>query len=385
MAKAGQNSNPLTAKTRPEPVGDAAEALRIVDLFAGCGGLTLGAEMAAKALGRNLNIRLAVDFEEAATTVYKTNFPSTNDLRTSDVGDVFATHDEAVLTAAETELATQVGTVDVLMGGPPCQGHSNLNNHTRRNDPKNALYLYMVRAANVFNPSVVLIENVPAVQHDSFNGANVVNTGRAALEDLGYVVDDDVVSLVDLGVAQKRKRHIMLATKPPLPTPTAVFEGIAHEPCTRRDLRWAIGDLNKPDGTGFDTPPKASPNNQRRMQYLIDKNIHDLPNSQRPACHQGKHSYTSMYGRLKWDEPAQTITSGFGSIGQGRYMHPEQKRALTPHEAARLQGFPDYFTFTDILKRANLATMIGNAVPPQLSERILSALFVPTSDTLFPS
>ena len=77
-----------------------------------------------------------------------------------------------------------------------------------------------------------------------------------------------------------------------------------------------------------------------------------------------------MYGRLNWQLPAQTITSGFGSIGQGRYMHPSLARALTPHEAARIQGFPDYFDFSAVVKRAGLATMIGNAVPPALSRAI---------------
>ncbi|MBV9486535.1 MAG: DNA cytosine methyltransferase [Frankiaceae bacterium] len=81
-----------------------------------------------------------------------------------------------------------------------------------------------------------------------------------------------------------------------------------------------------------------------------------------------------MYGRLKWTDPAQTITSGYGSIGQGRYMHPSLTRALTPHEAARLQGFPDYFKFHDAAKRAELATMIGNAVPPALSAAVFSVL-----------
>jgi DNA (cytosine-5)-methyltransferase 1 len=84
-----------------------------------------------------------------------------------------------------------------------------------------------------------------------------------------------------------------------------------------------------------------------------------------------------MYGRLKWEEPAQTITSGYGSIGQGRYMHPSEKRALTAHEAARIQGFPDYFQFSEVTKRADLATMIGNAVPPQLAEQIVLALYKP--------
>jgi DNA (cytosine-5)-methyltransferase 1 len=77
-----------------------------------------------------------------------------------------------------------------------------------------------------------------------------------------------------------------------------------------------------------------------------------------------------MYGQLKWDEPAQTITTGFGSMGQGRYVHPSRPRTLTPHEAARLQFFPDWFDFTaggTQMRRGVWATMIGNAVPPKLT------------------
>ena len=106
------------------------------------------------------------------------------------------------------------------------------------------------------------------------------------------------------------------------------------------------------------------------MNYLLTSGEYDLPNARRPKCHQDDHSYKSMYGRLNWDLPAQTITSGYGSIGQGRYMHPSQARALTPHEAARLQGFPDYFDFTSVASRTALATMIGNAVPPQMSASV---------------
>ena len=73
-----------------------------------------------------------------------------------------------------------------------------------------------------------------------------------------------------------------------------------------------------------------------------------------------------MYGRLRWDQPAQTITTGFGSMGQGRYVHPARRRTITPHEAARLQTFPDTFDFGDVTSRKALAKMIGNAVPPLL-------------------
>jgi DNA (cytosine-5)-methyltransferase 1 len=93
-----------------------------------------------------------------------------------------------------------------------------------------------------------------------------------------------------------------------------------------------------------------------------------LPNKLRPPCHRNKpdHRYKSMYGRLRWDQPAQTITTGFGSPGQGRYLHPDLPRTLTPHEAARVQFFPDWFDFGKAPSRSALAHCIGNAVPPKL-------------------
>ncbi len=374
--------HPLRQTQRPG-FESGSGALRTVDLFAGCGGLTLGAALAAQRLGRALDVRLAVDAETPATSVYSENFPKAADVRTAGIESLFSPVDTPDRTKDEVELADAVGSVDVLMGGPPCQGHSNLNNHTRRNDPKNALYLYMVRAAKIFEPSIVLIENVPAVLHDSFNDANVVQVARAGLAQLGYLVADAVVRLVDFGVPQRRKRHILLATTSDFEgSPTEIFNAFEkQEVRAERDLRWAIGDLNHSLGIGFDAPPKASAANLERMQHLIEEGAYDLPNHLRPQCHQGEHSYTSMYGRLSWTLPAQTITSGFGSIGQGRYMHPEQKRALTPHEAARLQGFPDYFSFSSVTKRADLATMIGNAVPPQLAELILCRALAAASRT----
>ena len=141
------------------------------------------------------------------------------------------------------------------------------------------------------------------------------------------------------------------------------------------DLKWAIGDLAMlRNGNGLDHFPRASKANLARMQWLLQNDKYDLPNSLRPECHQNEHSYKSMYGRLKWNEPAQTITSGFSSIGQGRYMHPDQPRALTAHEAARIQSFPDYFDFSAAIRRSDLATMIGNAVPPLLSRMLFDTL-----------
>ncbi len=101
---------------------------------------------------------------------------------------------------------------------------------------------------------------------------------------------------------------------------------------------------------------------------MFDHDLFDLPNELRPPCHRNKsHTYNSIYGRLKWDNAAQTLTSGFYSTSMGRYVHPSELRTLTAHEAARIQGFPDFYSFDEAKKRTNLAKILGNAVPPKLS------------------
>lgn len=361
----------LRRNVRPEfEAGD--EAISLVDLFAGCGGLTLGVAQAAAQVGLATDVRLAIDFEESATDVYSDNFTKAN-VKTASVEQYFDGQLGQPLTTVEQRTVADVGDVHLLVGGPPCQGHSDLNNHTRRDDPKNALYARMARAAEVLRPHFVLIENVPSVRHDI---SGVVGTTRTQLEANRYAVAEATVSLNALGVAQRRKRHVMFASRDKRVDPAVVLEALLErKPDSAHNLRWAIGDLEKLDEpTGYDVPPRASEVNLRRMRYLLEHEIYDLPNTERPKCHQDEHSYKSMYGRLKWELPAQTITSGFGSIGQGRYMHPSAARALTPHEAARIQGFPDYFEFSAISRRADLATMIGNAVPPALSREITAAL-----------
>jgi DNA (cytosine-5)-methyltransferase 1 len=167
-----------------------------------------------------------------------------------------------------------------------------------------------------------------------------------------------------VGTAQIRRRSITLASLRIQPN---VKEAEHDVLVAERDLRWAIGDLRvDPTNAPFDTPPKPSEENARRMDYLFDKDLFDLPDSQRPDCHRLKnHSYVSMYGRLSWDQAAPTVTTGFGSMGRGRWVHPEERRTITPHEAARIQGIPDFFALDSDL-RGQLHKFIGNAVPPKL-------------------
>jgi DNA (cytosine-5)-methyltransferase 1 len=361
-------SHVLRLTDRPE-FESGKKSLRIVDLFCGCGGLTLGAAQAAHDHGYALDVRLAVDFEERALDVYSSNFPKAV-TRLGRVEDSFDGEVGAAPTLVENDVRELVGRLDVLVAGPPCQGHSDLNNHTRRSDPKNMLYRRVARAAEILRPTVVLIENVPTVRHDT---ARVVQLATSDLMAAGYLVHGSVVRMEDLGVPQRRRRHALVAVRSAGDSWPLWSVPVAEQV---RDLRWAIGDLaDLAIRTGWDVPSKAKAENVQRMEWLLKNNEYDLPNRLRPPCHQSDHSYKSMYGRLKWDQPAQTMTSGFGSIGQGRFMHPSELRTLTPHEVARIQGFPDYFSFDAVTLRTALATMIGNAVPPALSRAIVSDIF----------
>jgi DNA (cytosine-5)-methyltransferase 1 len=331
-----------------------------VDLFSGCGGLSLGVREACRALGLGFQSVLAVDANPTALDVYAANFAP------SDVicGDLSQTIDRPVgdsLSASERSLMKRLGSVDIVLAGPPCQGHSNLNNHTRRNDIRNALYSRVIRFVELVRPSHVVIENVPSVVHAT---DGVVAEAVEVLGALGYGVSTNVVQLDRLGVPQRRKRHVLVAS---LTGAVSLLcdRWLVHKP---RSVMWAIHDLEQvPADTLIDTPSCLSEQNIRRIKYLMRNGLYDLPDVERPPCHRdAAHSYKSMYGRLRYTRPAQTITTGFGSPGQGRFIHPTQCRTLTPHEAARLQGFPDFFNFSRVGSKGELADMIGNAVPMRL-------------------
>ena len=340
--------------------------LKVADLFSGCGGLSLGLQRAAHELGYDLDVRLAIDSDEAAMSVYRSQF-STTTTYSSPIEDLLCEVLGSPVNSTEAELRRQTGRLHVLLGGPPCQGHSNLNNHSRRDDPRNGLYLYMARAAEVLSPSAIIIENVPTVTHDVRRS---VHQTTEALEGVGYSIGQGVIDLSNLGVPQTRRRHIIVAVSAIDVDPQGLVDRLNTPVCEHvpRSLRWAIEDLqNLPRSNLFDTPSRPYPVNQSRIDWLFDNDQRDLPNEMRPPCHRSDHSYTAMYGRLDWELPAQTVTTGFNSMGQGRYVHPSQRRVITPHEAARLQMLPDFVDFKLISTRKKLAELIGNAVPPQLS------------------
>jgi DNA (cytosine-5)-methyltransferase 1 len=306
---------------------------------------------------------MALDKDSDCIRIYNRNFRCLN-ARTDDITAVLNGKIGEKPTSRENEVVERTKHVTLLLAGPPCQGNSDLNNRTRREDPRNALYERVARFVELSKPEHVLIENVPTAIHGK-EGA-VQRTIRI-LRRIGYAVDSGVVDLSTIGVPQKRRRHVLVAS---ISKKVRIRDVIAMYRTTHSlSVKWAIGDLqhNVSDSV-FEKPARHTNENKTRIRYLYENNIYELPNKLRPLCHRnGRHSYKSMYGRLRAGMPAQTITSGFGSPGQGRFIHPTKRRTLTPHEAARLQFFPDFFDFSAVQKKASLASMIGNAAPMKLS------------------
>ena len=359
----------------PRPAEHRARPFRTVDLFCGPGGLALGVRSLCTEIGLPVRAELIVDEDAEATDVYASN----HDTRIRRIASVAALVDfrlrrrgsDAAFVyepeIVEPRLATAVRGVDLVIAGPPCQGHSNLNNQTRRDDVRNALYLTVPAFAVAAGARIAIIENVPEVTSDRFR---VVQTARRLFESAGYSVEEGILNAEAMGWPQTRRRHFLVARIDAVPISLCkVAQAMAET--SPRSVWWAISDLETRSGDDpMDRAAELSPENRQRIDWLFDNEKYDLPCSERPECHRESTSYPSVYSRMRPDAPAQTITTGFMTPGRGRYVHPTQRRTLTPREAARLQGFPDSYRFvTDPRRpplRAKLAKWIGDAVPMPL-------------------
>jgi DNA (cytosine-5)-methyltransferase 1 len=357
---------------RPGAHAPVGPTLGMLDLYSGCGGFSLGAVLAGQSVGATVQPLMAIDLDEVALDVYRKNLKPESVLPRNIGGlvDYQLWADKGQMTFAEMpklsfELAGLAGRVDIVIGGPPCQGHSGFNNHTRGSDDRNLLYYTVPAIGAALNAPLIVIENVYNILNDKFR---VVDHTESILKHLGYQVRSIKLIASEYGVAQSRKRHFLVASKFGDPAATGAFDVFKTVPVTVGD---AIGDLvDIPDATAFDRPARLSQENLARIKHLFENDTYQLPNEVRPDCHKDGHTYPSVYGRLSMDGIANTITTGFASPGRGRYVHPTRQRALTPHEAARLQGFPDIFEFSassgkELTNKA-YGKLIGDAVPPPL-------------------
>ncbi|KMO75869.1 putative BsuMI modification methylase subunit YdiO [Mycolicibacterium obuense] len=316
---------------------------------------------------------LAADVDERALQVYRTNLrpryvaPESVrgmfDFRVSGSGQAarFAYEPEAL----DERLLAMAGKIDMILAGPPCQGHSSLNNHSRHQDPKNLLYLTVPAAAQALDAKHVVIENVPNVVADRHG---VVQTTISLLRGAGYNVTCGVLAADRFGWPQTRRRFFIVASKGANPLELDLLSTDFKRPAL--PVSWLLDDLAGRELDDLDvmqSVPQLSEENAMRVNWLHDNDKYDLPNVIRPDCHKDGTTYQAVYGRMKGNQPAPTITGGFLTPGRGRFVHPTLRRVLTPREAARIQGFPDWFDFVarpaEPPSRAEITRWIGNAVP----------------------
>ena len=355
--------------------GPGRPRINIVDLFCGCGGMSLGIRRAVEAAGARPVFLFAADVDGSALKVYVKNLRPLRHARQNvetlvDYDLQFHDRSRPALHALHLDdrLESLAGDVDLLVAGPPCEGNSNFNNRTRRFDARNHLYLDATVAGIALGARVIVIENVPMVTRAH---QDVVGRSLRLLRAAGYrsTGNEFVLTASDFGTPQDRRRHFLVAAKSPRSWDSSDFDPLKIPPPTALDVLDALRNVDRL--TTFDQPSQLSHDNAKRVRFLIDHDEYDLPDDERPDCHRLKdHSYPSIYGRMRPDEPAPTITTGFLSPGRGRFTHPLEARSLTPHEGARLQGFGEDFDWLqtrDVMTRGNYANMIGAAVPPQLA------------------
>lgn len=364
--------------------------LRVAEMFGGPGGLAQGVKQFCREAGLIFESRAVVDQDIGAVDVYLQNHhtPEEHTARcaTSSVIDHELDADSGKWpstgwTASNAPIITELhpkwrdlrGELDLLLAGPPCQGHSNLNNWSRYDDDRNEAYLDVPALAVALDVPLVIIENVPSVVHDA---RKVVAKAHKLFTGNGYHVESGTLKADLMGWPQTRARFFLIARKdenPPLSL-AGVQNALAWpEDESSLDLWWAIHDLAQASSEDHHMHRIANytTQNRRRINYLHGKGSDNfnLPASRHNETHKKGTTYTGVYGRLNPEAPAGTITSGFLTPGRGRYVHPTERRTITPAEAARIQGFPDNYIFdVDGIapSKQQLTKWIGDAVPMPL-------------------
>lgn len=360
---------------------------RLIDLFSGAGGMTLGF---SERFGHLFVPIWANDFNKYCILTYNANFG--NHCILGEINEIINSKDFSIVQA------------DVVIGGPPCQGFSLLNKN-REGDPRKQLWRPFLDIVERSKAQVFVMENVPQLL-GSYEHGEIMGVA----EKMGFKVWGDILCAADYGVPQNRKRAFIVGSKsihprlffPPRKThydPTKflapprylddqIGEYMPH-PEKWKTVRDAIGDLPIPIGTEIrDEPPpldlhfgrSPTPHSLARYKSIPKEGMNRFDLYRKapdltPSCWIRKRTGgTDLFGRLWWDRPSFTIRTEFFKPEKGRYLHPAQHRPITHREAARLQSFPDNFIF--IGPKIEIARQIGNAVPPLLAARVADVVYL---------
>jgi DNA (cytosine-5)-methyltransferase 1 len=344
-----------------------APTYSVIDLFAGCGGMTLGFQLSGR-----FEPVLAVEIDPDAAATYEGNF---GEHVARDSGGAPQTIEDVALFPR----------ADIVIGGPPCQGFSPLNMHGAGLE-RRGLWREYVRALEQAQPRAFIMENVPELLR-SAEFADLVD----AAEQLGFRVEGRVLDAADFGVPQTRRRAIVLGVRDgeslPWPEPSHAAPGKASTEDLRPwiTFREAVSGLPlTPSGRDWHNPRNPQPVSLDRYRTIPSEGEGRFELAARrpditPACWLRKQTgSTDVFGRLWWDRPSVTIRTEFYKPEKGRYLHPSEHRPITVREAARCMSFPDppAFVFPPNAQQSmtSVARQIGNAVPPLLARALADVL-----------
>lgn len=350
------------------------QKFKVLDLFSGAGGFSYGLEK-----NPHFETVIAVDFNKQALETFHANMPDALIIE----GDV--TNESVKKQIIKSSLDKEV---NMIIGGPPCQGFSLKGKKQGLNDPRNFLFKEYLNIVEQIRPEVFVIENVKALLSTSAGWFK--NEIIKRVENLGYKVSYGVLTASDFGVPQARQRAIFICSKTKkidLPSPTCLKK------VTVRDAISDLAYLNSGEGVfaqQYINKPSSSYQKLMRKDSKILYN-HKASNHHKialeklslipPECGKehlpkeltGKQKFNGTWGRLVWDEVSPTIDTRFDACSNGKNNHPFLNRAITPREAARLQSFDDKFIFLG--SKVYIRQQIGNAVPPLLAKAIADKIY----------
>lgn len=336
---------------------------KVISLFSGCGGFSLGFSWA------EFEILGFLELKTSYRNIYSQNFQNAIELGS----DIQGISDETIL-----QWKKDFGETDVIIGGPPCQGFS-LSGKRDSNDPRNNLFKNYLKIVRGLMPKVAVMENVRLLTSmKSSDGSLMLNHIYEDFEASGYRVKHFEINAKDYGVPQHRERVIFIATRkdlniePSLPEKTrGESNNLFSSVSSYRNFADACSDLEfleSGEKSKIDSLHEAVKHPDHVIKWLWNvqegKSAHDNedPNLRPPS------GYNTTYKRQIWKEPASTVQTTFGMISGCRNVHPIATRSLTIREAARIQSFPDSFKFVGSL--GDIRATIGNAVPPLLAYQI---------------
>lgn len=360
--------------------------VNVIDLFAGCGGFSVGFERAG------YKITKAVEFDKNIAASYSHNHKGTI-MYADDIGKI-----------ADLNHFSR-GEADVIIGGPPCQGFSMAGERIRSkkafiNDPRNFLFRHYVEVVKIVRPKVFLLENVKGILSKD-NGLifqEIVNAfgDPENFDGDKYFLHYKVCKAVEFGIPQRRERVVVIGvlnkdfnidelfdktkeiielTEPNFFDPVNLHDAISDIPHPTVDGICVLGPCESDYQSSLRMPTGVVKNHVASKHNLLAigrmQNVGAGQNWQ--VLDEEIHSvHSGAYGRLEWDRPTMTITTRFDTPAGGRFIHPIENRTLTPREAARVQSFPDSFEF--IGNKTIICKQIGNAVPPKLSYFLANAV-----------